>query len=113
MYQRHLGNLQYRFSKYFPEAVSDKYKWIMDPFHVHSQQNSNLSLEENYIYIISDTSLNVRCPRKSYIEFLVGVEEEFPHLSRKVLHILLPFATSCLCKTGFSAVAAIKTKYLL
>jgi hypothetical protein len=29
------------------------------------------------------------------------------------LHILLPFATSCLCKTGFSAVAAIKTKYLL
>jgi hypothetical protein len=32
----HLANLQSRFSKYFPEAVSDKYKWIIDSFHVDS-----------------------------------------------------------------------------
>jgi hypothetical protein len=48
---------------------------------------------------------------KSCIEFWAGVEEEFPHLSRKALNILLPFAASHLCETGFSAVAAIKTKY--
>jgi hypothetical protein len=42
----HLVNLQSRFSKYFPEAVSDKYKWIMDPFHAHSPPDYNFSLEE-------------------------------------------------------------------
>jgi hypothetical protein len=28
----HFVNIQFRFSNYFPEAVTDKYKWIMDPF---------------------------------------------------------------------------------
>jgi hypothetical protein len=41
----------------------------------------------------------------------VGIGRELPHLSRKALNILLPFATSYLCETGFSAVAAIRTKY--
>jgi hypothetical protein len=30
-------------SKYFLEAGSDKCKWIIDPFHVDSPQNSKLS----------------------------------------------------------------------
>jgi hypothetical protein len=40
----HLVNLQSRFSMCFPEAVSDKYKWITDPFHAHSLQNNEFSL---------------------------------------------------------------------
>jgi hypothetical protein len=35
----HFVNLQFRFSKYFPETVSDKYKWIADKFHTESPQN--------------------------------------------------------------------------
>jgi hypothetical protein len=35
----------------------------------------------------------------------------FPHLNRKALNILLLFTTTYLCETGFSAVAAITTKY--
>ncbi|PNF14736.1 hypothetical protein B7P43_G08930, partial [Cryptotermes secundus] len=35
-----------RFSKYFPEAVSDKYKWIMDTFRTNSPPNYDFSLEE-------------------------------------------------------------------
>jgi hypothetical protein len=107
----HLVNLQSRFCKYFPEAVTDKYRWITDPFHADSPQNYNFSLEGNYIDIISDTPLKVRFHRKSYIEFWVRIGQELPHPSRKVLNNLLPFATSYLCKTGFSAMAANKTKY--
>jgi hypothetical protein len=75
-------------------------------------QNYDFCLEEgNYIDIISDTPLKVRFPRKSYIEFWVHIGEKVPHLSRKVVNNLLPFATSYLCKAGFSAIAANKTKY--
>jgi hypothetical protein len=40
----HLVNLQSRFYRYFPEAVSDKYKWITDPFHADSSSNYDFSL---------------------------------------------------------------------
>jgi hypothetical protein len=107
----HLVTLQSRFCKYFPGAVTDKYKWITDPFHADSPHNYNFSLEEGNYIDISDTPLKFRFPRKSYIEFWVCIGEEVPHLSRKIVKNLLPFATSYLCKTGFSAVAANKTKY--
>jgi hypothetical protein len=32
----HLANLQPRLSRNFPQAVSDEYKWITDPFHAVS-----------------------------------------------------------------------------
>jgi hypothetical protein len=60
----HLVNLQSGFCKYFPEAVTDKYKWITDPFHADSPQNYYFSLEEgNYTDVISDTPLKVPFPR--------------------------------------------------
>jgi hypothetical protein len=40
----HLVNLQARVFKYFPEAVSDRYKLITDPFHADSTQNYDFSL---------------------------------------------------------------------
>jgi hypothetical protein len=46
-----------------------------------------------------------------YAEFWVGIGGKFPHLGRRALNTLLPFATSYLYETEFSAVAAIKTKY--
>lgn len=56
----HSVNLQSRFSKYLPEAISDKYKWITDPFHVDSSENYEFLLEEeeeeniytNIIYLV-------------------------------------------------------------
>jgi hypothetical protein len=88
-----LVNLQSRFSKYFPEAISDKYKWIMDPFHVDSPQNYEFSLEE--VEEENCTYSKVQFPRKWYIELWVGIGAGFPHPSRKAS------ATSYLCETGF------------
>jgi hypothetical protein len=93
--------------------MNDKYSWIRDPFHEVSPPNNDFSLEEeeNYIDLTSDTSLKLRFRRESLTEFWVGTEEEHPHLCKKVINILLPFATSYLCETGCSGVAALKTKY--
>jgi hypothetical protein len=110
--REHVVNLESRFSKYFPEAVSDKYKWIADPFHADSSHiyDSSLEEKENYTDIISDTSLKDQFLRKSYIEFSEATGGEFAHLGKKALNILLPFTISYLCEAGSAAVRAIKTK---
>jgi hypothetical protein len=36
---------------------------------------------------------------------------EYKEINEKVMKIPIPFATPCLCETGFSATAAIKWKY--
>jgi hypothetical protein len=104
--RKHLINLQSGSSKYFPEKMNDKYSWIRDPFHEVSPPNNDFSLdeEENYIDLTSDTSLKLRFRRESLTEFWVGVGEEYRHLSKKAINILLPFAISYLCETGFSRV---------
>ena len=45
------------------------------------------------------------------ISFWVKARSEFPLVGCKALRVLVPFATSYLCKAGFSAVAVIKRKY--
>jgi hypothetical protein len=46
-----LITLQSRLSKYSPEAVSDKCKWITDPFHADSSQNYEFCFQEEQTYI--------------------------------------------------------------
>jgi hypothetical protein len=59
-----LVNLQSRFPKHFPGAISLKHKWITYQFHADLSQNYDfcLSLEENYIDNISDISSKVWFP---------------------------------------------------
>jgi hypothetical protein len=60
-----LVNLLPRFSKYFPEVVSDKYKWFTDLCCADSPKNYDFSIEEeNCIDIISDTCLKVQFPQQ-------------------------------------------------
>jgi len=42
--------------------------------------------------------------------FWMKVLPEYPDLAKKALKTLLPFPTSCLCESGFSVMAATKTK---
>jgi hypothetical protein len=44
-------------------------------------------------------------------QFWLVVKHEYPSLSDKAVKVLLPFATMYFYKTGFSAVAVMKTKY--
>ena len=43
--------------------------------------------------------------------FGLNLNSEYNNLSNKALKALLSFATSHLCETGFSALAAMKSKY--
>jgi hypothetical protein len=90
----HLLNSWSRFSKYFPEAVCDKYKWITGPFYAAMPQNYDFSLEEaNYINILPHSTLKVQLLWKLQTKFWVGNRRDLPPFSRKALNILFPFAT--------------------
>ena len=43
--------------------------------------------------------------------FWIGIVKSHPSIGKKVVGLILPFPTSYLCEAGFSAVAALKSKY--
>ena len=45
-------------------------------------------------------------------EFWLNVEKQYPLLGQRAMHILPPLAISYLSEIGFSAVAALKSKYM-
>ena len=68
--------------------------------------------QEELAELSCDRSLQLQLPQKSLSYFWIGVEFEYPMLLRKAVNILLPFSTSYLCETVFSALMAMKTKYI-
>lgn len=61
--------------------------------------------------MISDSSLQPIFEKLSLAEFWCTLREEYADLSMKAVKVLLPFATTYLCESGFSSYAATKTKY--
>ena len=102
--------LQEHFQRYFPKDYRE-YDWIRDPFSATPPDTFSTAEEEELIDVTSDSTLRLQFKSKTLDAFWIGVEKDYPLLGRRALAILLPFATSYLCKIGFSAVASIKTKY--
>ena len=110
---QHLNSVVEQFQEYFGALMlaTDSYAWICDPctFDV-AQPNSFTHDEENEII-----ELITRC-RQNFdsspiSEFWLSAAPEFKHLSRKGVNYLLPFASTYLCKCGFSSPTKIKSKY--
>ena len=100
------------FEKYFSEDM-EKYNWIRNPFLDNANASQGFtSLEtEKFINLTSVLTLKSIYNPNSLISFWIKARAEFPLVGYKALCFLVPFATSYLCETGFSAVAVIKLKY--
>jgi len=112
----HLKQLKNSFNKYFPtdgEVFLKEREWVVNPFSVCGKPSSWSSIEyESLIDITSDSTFQSTFSSNSYVEFWLNLKNtSFDNLSQKAITILLPFATTYLCETGFSAYAATKTKY--
>lgn len=88
-------------------------EWVVNPFSVCGKPSSLSSIEyESLIDITSDSTFQSTFSSNSYVEFWLNLKNtSFEDLSQKAITILLPFATTYLCETGFSAYTATKTKY--
>lgn len=109
--EAHISALQKHFQRYFLMQDPKEYDWIRDPFSATPPADFSTSEEEQFIDVTSDSTMRLQFQSKTLAAFWIGVEKDYPLLGKRVLAILLPFATSYLCEIGFSAVASIKTKY--
>lgn len=112
---QHLKGLSEAFNQYFPNEQQIKYQnslWIKNPFIVNAKP-STMSAEEykTFIEMTSDSSLQEKFKLMPLVEFWCSLKDEYPHLSQKAVLALLPFATTYMCETGFSAYVSTKNKY--
>ncbi|GFU41849.1 zinc finger BED domain-containing protein 5 [Trichonephila clavipes] len=108
----HLAMLAKNLKKYFfaEDNLIASYEWVRDPFQ-NTPEGFSTTEEESFIDFTSSGEIKRQFCNKTIFQFWAEVDDEFTELKTKAFRILLPFSTSYLCETGFSAVAALKTKY--
>ena len=112
----HLEKLIEEFDKYIPDGeLHEKYKWLCRPFDVQaedlSEEYSIQNLREELIEVQHDETLRFNFERQTLGVFWTAVKKEKPVLGCEAVKMLLPFATTYLCESGFAALTAIKTRY--
>ncbi|CAK1599034.1 unnamed protein product [Parnassius mnemosyne] len=110
IFTQHLSSLSEQFENYFPENL-EQYDWVRNPFQSTAPSTLSTKEEEQLIELYCDSSLKLQYDKDKLLEFWSLVSHEYRAISCAALRVLLPFATSYLCETGFSAVAVIKNKY--
>uniref|UniRef100_A0A673H3J0 DUF4371 domain-containing protein n=1 Tax=Sinocyclocheilus rhinocerous TaxID=307959 RepID=A0A673H3J0_9TELE len=110
----HLANVISSFKSYFPDVreKSEQLDWVRNPFTL-SQSNRGMlpvHLREELLDLSTDCGLQTTFENCSLTEFWVCVRREHPELGKSTLEHLLPFGSTYLCETSFSAMTQIKTK---
>ncbi|XP_077150810.1 SCAN domain-containing protein 3-like [Ranitomeya variabilis] len=109
----HLSQLSEEFERYFPTTKDPRTRkeWIRNPF-VNKPGESTLSVleEDQLLEIANDGSLKSIFETSNLPTFWIKVKAEYPGIATKALKTLLPFPTSYLCETGFSAMTTAKTR---
>ena len=108
--QQHLELLAEHFTKYFLKETFENFDRILNPFLVGKTDLLGRE-EEELAELSSDRALTMSFNEKALASFWLSVADEYPLLSQKAIKMLLPFATTYLCETAFSALTNMKTKY--
>ena len=110
--QNHLGCLQEHLASYFPAEDWSKYCWIQMPFQCQPETaRLPMNETEQLIELSCDDGMKETFHTLSIIEFWFDMRDSYPELSIRALKLMVPFATSYLCESGFSSLVAIKTRY--
>ena len=117
----HLQMLAQKFEDCYGEALppSDENAWILDPFAGTDLPHLPLHVTEEFMDMtIEATNCNSFASLKEQyskdsgnIHFWALMNPLYPTVSKFVKRKLIPFATTLLCETAFSALFVLKTKH--
>ena len=109
--KEHCSQLILNFRFYFPEQLDDKI-WIRNPFsEIELPLDFSVQERDQFIELSCDNGLKSEFNKDLLSDFWLKRRAEYGLISDRALKFLIPFSTSYLCETGFSAMIGIKNKY--
>lgn len=121
-----LRQLDNNINKYFPSLDVSSMDWVRNPFVDSAYQSAmlNTQQEDELIDIRNDRGLKLQYSKiaeatekqmktKANVDiasFWVPLMDEYPLIVKEAMKAILPFSTSYLCESAFSAMNAIKSK---
>ena len=108
--KKHLSELAAQLRRYFPET-DDTNNWIRYPYSGLPSLHLPTSEQESLIEIAMSGAVKIEYNQKPLPDFWIALQAEHPALGNRAVKTLMPFATTYLCESGFSALTSMKTKY--
>jgi len=107
----HLQSLEKEFVRYFPELKENDAILARNPYSA-SLDVADFSddLQDQFLDLMNDSSARDSFHEKPLPQFWCSMYESYPLLAEQALRVLLPFTTTYLCESGFSALIHMKTK---
>lgn len=102
--RQNLQSLNISFEKYFPseKTTCERNVWIATPFITYGSPYDSL-LENS-----ADIMLKPSVSTMSIDKFWIKLNNEYLSLHEKAMKVLVPFATTYLCESGFSFMTVIR-----
>ena len=82
LFVQHLSKLDSKFSKYFPENLSD-YGWIRDSFNQPCPSSFSEQEKEDYIDLTCDNFLKKKFNSGNPTKFWISLNDEYPAFTKK------------------------------
>ena len=102
---QHLQSFEVEFKRYFREPKEQEAAFVRNPFSTTVDE-----LQEQFCDFKNDSSAHDAFQEIAISQFWCAIHESYPPISELTFQTLLPFATTYLGESGFSALAHIKTK---
>ncbi|XP_045115955.1 protein ZBED8-like [Portunus trituberculatus] len=105
----HLSQLDDEFRRYFPDLSPQHAGLAKNPF-LCQVDDVLEDAQEEFIELLHDSTAKNVFQSNSLSSFWCSMMESYPKISDLAVRVLLPFASTYLCESGFSSLLAIKTK---
>lgn len=106
---QHLTALENEFVRYFPELNENDLDLVRNPFKLSVEKVPD-DYQDEFLELQSDSSARNLFEEKSITEFWPLLSNSYPNITKMAFRILIPFASTYLCESGFSTLLQIKKK---